>query len=206
MTAIVSLVDTDGSIYMGGDTAGTNKFGDQDNFLNKKVFSPVHAPGFIIGTCGAFRLGQVLRYHFKPPLPTPGPTDDFEAYVATELADYIYRCFKNAEMFNEDVGEGMDGTFLLGYQGNIVHFQQNLQAMVSRRNYVAIGSGDALSHGALFASEGKGPAERVYLALQAAAAFSGHVKEPFEVLKLEFDPTWASSKVRRKTKRVKSKK
>ena len=199
MTAIIGIIDTDGSVFMGGDTCGTNKAGDQDIYANKKVFSPAHSPDFIVGVCGSFRLGQVLRYHFKAPKPLPGPDHDFESYVATELSESLYGCFKKAGLFDESIGEGIDGSFLLGYQGNLVHVQENLQALISRKPYAAIGSGSEIAKGALFASiDEKNIGDRVYLALRAAAEFSALVREPFDVMRLDFDPDWKASKGKRK--------
>ena len=198
MTAIVGLIADDGSIYMGGDSCGTNKAGDQDVYQNKKVFCPVYAPEFIMGSCGSFRLMQVLRFHLNPPRPLPGSPEEFEEYIATGFSAALYKAFSRAGLFDDSIGEGIDGLFLVGYQGSIARIEGCLQAVIPRKKYIATGSGEAYAKGSLHATEGQDPGARVYAALKAAAEFSALVTEPFEVLRLPFDPHWTASKVKRK--------
>ncbi len=194
MSAIVGLVDLGtGNLYIGGDSAGTTKTGDQALYLNKKVFRPAHAPLFLIGVAGSFRLPQVLRFHFAPPRP-PDKALLYEEYIATDFCDSLRRCLKGAGLFDEFIGEGIDGNFIVGYQGMLCKVQPNLQALFDQLPYTAIGTGDNISLGSLYSTEGGHPKDRVRLALEASELFSSAVKGPFVIEELPYDPKWAGAK------------
>lgn len=201
MTAIVGLIDTDQTVYIAGDSAGTNGNGDQSVFGNPKVFHPTHGPWFLMGCCDTFRLAQVLQYSLRPPLP-PGPNVDLQHFMATEFVDSIRACFKKTGF------EG-GGSFLVGYQGQLFRIEENYQVLVERRNYMAIGSGEQVALGSLYATENiASVAERLSIAMKAAAHFNAFVREPFVVLRLPFFPDWHEEirkKRRRKRKNVKKK-
>src|SRR4051812_24848994 len=104
MTAIVGLVGLDGTVYIGGDSAGTTDSGDQSTFLNPKVFFPERGPWFLVGAAGSFRASQVLHHSFTPPLP-PKPGADIYGYMVTEFVEALRECFEE----NGVMGESRDG-------------------------------------------------------------------------------------------------
>jgi hypothetical protein len=190
MTAIVGLVDADGTVYMGGDSAGTSNTGDQSVLLNQKIFQPEHGPWFLFGCCGEFRAGQVLQWTFRPPRP-PGPDVNMDAFMVTKFVDSVKKCFEKAGLIRQD-GNGNDigHCFLVGYQGRVFKVEENFQVLSDRKNYTAVGSGESFALGALYATEGLAPADRVTLALQAAAHYHATVREPFTVKSLAFRHDW----------------
>ena len=188
----MGIVNPDGDIYMGGDSAGTAPDGGQSVFINKKVFTPVHGPHYLIGTCGSFRLAQVLKYGLKPPSPPPSSVD-FEHFMAEDFIDSVRECYKAAGVLthsDDGADTGYGGTFMVGYQGRLFKVEENFQVLADRRNYIAIGSGENIALGVLFATEGDDPYSRIITAMQAAAAFNCWVREPFEVMRLPFAQDW----------------
>jgi hypothetical protein len=203
MTVIVGIVNSDGDIYMGGDSAGTAPDGSQSVFANKKVFTPAHGPFYLIGTCGSFRLAQVLKYGLKPPRP-PGADVDLEQFMAGDFVDSVRDCYKDAGVLTHsddgaDTGHG--GTFMVGYQGRLFKVEENFQVLAERRNYMAVGSGESVALGVLYATEGSDPVTRIMTAMKASAAFNAWVREPFEILRLPFAADWHQAKVRRARKK-----
>jgi hypothetical protein len=194
MTVVVGMIAPNGDVYIGGDSAGTTSEGSQSVYVNKKVFSPVHGPAYLMGICGTHRLSQVLRYSFVPP-PPPGPDTDLEEFFCTEFINCV------REAFNENgvMASGRDGTesgpygeFMVAYQGRIMKVEDNFQVLIDRRPYVAIGSGEDIALGAMYALEGhvEDPSSRISVALKAAVSFNAMCREPLEVMRLPFDPTW----------------
>lgn len=202
MTVIVGIVDSGGDIYLGGDSAGTASDGSQSVFANKKVFTPVNGPFYVLGTCGSFRLAQVLKYGLRPP-PPPGPNVDLERFMASDFIDSVRQCYKNAGVLTHsddgaDTGHG--GTFIVGYQGRLFKVEENFQVLAERRNYMAVGAGESVALGVLFATEGSDPVTRLTIAMKASAAFNAWVREPFEMLRLPFEQDWHQKRPRKRGK------
>jgi ATP-dependent protease HslVU (ClpYQ) peptidase subunit len=174
MTCIVGLLDK-GNVYMGGDSAGVA--GLSISVRNdEKVFT--NGP-FIMGFTSSFRMGQLLRYKFDPPKQTVG-VDDMK-YMVTDFVEAVRSCFSQ-----HGYGTGKDqtgGTFLVGYNGVLYTIDSDFQVGIPGEAYDAVGCGADLALGAMFASKGKKPEERVKVALEAAAMFSGGVLPPFVILK-----------------------
>jgi hypothetical protein len=191
MTAIVALVDADGTVYMGGDSAGTNQMGDQSILLNRKVFSPERGNWFVFGCCGQFRFAQVLQYSYVPP-PPPGPTMNLDAFMTTTFIESVKRCFRKAGILTTDTaGAEVGYTFLVGYQGRVFKVEENFQVLCDARQYTAVGAGESIALGALYATDGlASPEDRVRLALKASANYNATVREPFHVHALPFREDW----------------
>lgn len=178
MTCIVGLVQ-DGVVYMGGDSAGVGGYslsqrGDQKVFTNA---------GYIFGFTSSFRMGQLLRYRFVPP---PCHTWDLERHMATDFVDGVRECFKEHAYGEWVNSEQQGGTFLVGTQGRLFVVQSDFQVGWNVAPYNAVGCGDDLALGALYATEGLGwePVKRVETALRAAEAYSAGVRGPFTVISL----------------------
>jgi hypothetical protein len=204
MTVIVGIIAPNGDIFMGSDSAGTSMDGSQSIYVNKKVFAPVHGPAYLIGVCGNHRLSQVMRYAFVPP-PPPGPDVDLERFMASEFVNSVRECYReNGILTSTDDGAdtGSFGSFLVGYQGRLFEMEENFQILIDRRNYMSVGSGEDVAHGALYATDKSDadPAERVMIALRAAVNFNAWCREPLEILRLPFDQSWHRAEAQAKKK------
>jgi ATP-dependent protease HslVU (ClpYQ) peptidase subunit len=176
MTCIVGLVH-DGDVYIGGDSAGVAGLSLSIR-ADEKVFG--NGP-FIMGFTTSFRMGQLLRYKFAPPAQTVHQ-DDME-YMVTSFVDACRQCFSGNGFGDKEATVG--GNFLVGYKGKLYNIEGDYQVGVPRATFDAVGCGTDLALGAMFATEGLGPEDRINAALAAASTFSAGVAPPFTILRLE---------------------
>jgi ATP-dependent protease HslVU (ClpYQ) peptidase subunit len=177
MTCIVGLVDK-GTVYIGGDSAGVA--GLSISIRNdEKVF---HNGPFIMGFTTSFRMGQLLRYKFDPPVQTV-QQDDME-YMVTTFIDTARTCFKENGFGDKEATTG--GTFLVGYRKKLYTINSDFQVGIPADPFDAVGSGSDLALGAMYASQKtKMTAEkRITQALEAASYFNAGVSPPFYLVKL----------------------
>lgn len=160
---------------MGGDSAGVAGL-DITIRADEKVFT--NGP-FIMGFTTSFRMGQLLRYKFDPPKQTVN-VDDMK-YMVTDFIDSIRSCFAD-----NGYGSGKDnsgGTFLVGYNSKLYTIHNDFQVGIPVLSYDAVGCGENIALGAMYASSNKKPEDRIRVALEAASSFSGGVAPPFTILK-----------------------
>ncbi len=161
---------------MGGDSAGVNARSLSISVReDKKVFKN---GSFIMGFTSSFRMGQVLQYNFDPPRQTDKQSD--MQYMVSDFIDAVRKVF--GESGYGKVGEKSDnvgGTFLVGYNGVLYTIQSDFQVAINSCGYDAVGCGSDLALGALHATNGMKPKERIKKALEAASTFSAGVLPPF---------------------------
>jgi ATP-dependent protease HslVU (ClpYQ) peptidase subunit len=175
MTAIVGLVHRR-TVYIGGDSAGASGWSLTVR-ADTKVF---HNNGYLFGFTTSFRMGQLIRYALKPPKPT-GETDRF---MATTFIDAVRECLKEGGWARKDAEREEGGTFLVGVRGRLFTVHEDYQVAEAADGYAAVGCGDELALGALFATANlrMPPERRVETALKAAERFSAGVRGPFVCL------------------------
>lgn len=196
MTCIVGLVE-DGNVYIGGDSAGVAGLSISIR-SDEKVFG--NGP-FIMGFTSSFRMGQLLRYKLAPPQQTVHQSD--MEYLVNDFITAAQTCFVESGFGDKRTG----GCFLLGYKEKLYRVDSDFQVGMPAANYEAVGCGADLALGAMYASKGKKPEERILLALEAAAKFSGGVAAPFVLVsQIKQAPTKVSPKVKTNTKTVGNKK
>jgi ATP-dependent protease HslVU (ClpYQ) peptidase subunit len=177
MTCIAAIVDKEGLVTMGADSAGT---GGTSLTLRKdtKVFTKGK---FVFGFAGSYRMGQLLQYKFN--IPDHDPRVDVDTYLRTDFIDGIRYMLSNGGFLKKvhEVESSDGGIFMFGYEGRIFTVYSDFQVAESLVSYYAIGCGDDIALGALHATEGlnKTPVERITLALQAAELYSSGVRGPF---------------------------
>jgi ATP-dependent protease HslVU (ClpYQ) peptidase subunit len=180
VTCIVSIKDpATGKVVMGGDSAGVGGF-DISIRSDPKVFQN---GAFLFGICGSFRMGQLLHHTFVPPA-HPEDMDDYK-FMVTEFVDAVRACFDRGGYLHTETGEDLGGTFLVAYNGNLYRVDDDFQVGIPAEGFVAVGCGDQIAHGALFATHTMAhlSAEaRVEIALEAAAWFSAGVRPPFVIM------------------------
>lgn len=175
MTCIAGLVH-DGKVYIGGDSAGVAGL-DLVVRADRKVFEN---SGFLFGFTSSFRMGQLLRYSFKPP---KHYTDDKDlyAYMVTDFIDGVRDCLKRGGYARKDSDAESGGTFLVGREGRLFEIGCDYQVGESVRPFNAVGCGQSYALGSFYSTEGMEPRARVEMALRAAAAHSGGVSPPFHI-------------------------
>lgn len=176
MTCVVAVLDKK-YLYMGGDSAFTAGWYDLDVFQAEKVFMRGEA---MIGVAGSPRAANLLRYTFE----FPPPSRDLMAYMATDFVNSVRECFKaGGYAAKENEVEGHTSNMLIGIRGRLFKYDFDYQVQ-EVKDYTAIGSGERVALGALFATRGKPALTRIKTALLAAEQFNAAVRGPFSVLKL----------------------
>ena len=178
MTCIVGI-EHKGVVYLGGDSAGV---GDLDIHLrvDEKVF---RNQDFVMGFTTSFRMGQLLRYAFAPPLHHPQSAD--MAYLVTDFVDSIRQVYKDKGFLSvldseEMSGAESGGTFLFGYKGSLYSMQDDFQIAKTYDGFMACGCGEAYALGSLMSTKHiDSPLERLQMALEAASHFSAGVRGPY---------------------------
>lgn len=175
MTAIVGLCDA-GKVYIGGDSAGV-----EWEMLEVRADEKVFINGdFLFGFTSSFRMGQLLQYTFRPP--PKDPAMEVFAYMATSFIEEVRTCLRRGGFSKREFGKEEGGSFLVGYQGRLFQIADDFQIGELVHGFDAVGCGQMIARGALYASSHiKDPRKRVLLALKAAQEFSGWVREPFVV-------------------------
>lgn len=175
MTCIVGLVH-EGRVYIGGDSAGV-----ADLNLTVRADDKVFINGdFIMGFTTSFRMGQLLRYKFKPPYHMPN-ISDYE-YMVTSFIDEVRNCLRDGGYARNNHGEELGGRFLVGYKGKIYEIQDDYQVGLPLDEFTAVGCGELIAKGSLYSTRGKDPEERIKEALEASERFCAGVRAPFKIL------------------------
>jgi ATP-dependent protease HslVU (ClpYQ) peptidase subunit len=175
MTCIAGIVDNDGTVYIGGDSAGVAGL-DLWIRADKKVFK--NGP-FIMGFTSSFRMGQLLQHSLKPP--KYYGDIDIEKFMVTQFINAVRTCLKDGGFAEKDKEVERGGTFLVGFNGKLFRIEGDYQVGESACNFDACGCGQSFAMGAFYATEGKPAKERVLTALEAAERFSAGVRRPFHV-------------------------
>lgn len=182
MTCIVGIVEKkDGRVWIGGDSAGVAGYG-----LTARADEKVFRNGeFVIGFTSSFRMGQILRYCFTPP---PIKTWDIWRYMVSEFIPASMKAMRDhgwerkAKDDGWAGGEIAGGTFLVGVRGQLFKVEGDFQVGIARDGWAAVGCGDDLARGAIWASSAAFEHVRLQRALECAAALSAGVCAPFIML------------------------
>jgi len=174
MTCIVGIADK-GHVTIGGDSAGVGGY-DLRVRKDPKVFR--NGP-FLMGYTSSFRMGQLLRFAFTPP---EHPKDmDIDRYMMTVWIDAVRECFKAGGYAAKNSDRESGGVFLVGYQGRLFRIDDDFQVGETVDGYDACGCGDSFALGAMHATQGYPPLQRVRIALEAAERWSAGVRGPFTI-------------------------
>jgi ATP-dependent protease HslVU (ClpYQ) peptidase subunit len=185
MTCIAGIAH-DGLVTIGGDSAGSS--GHQLTVrADRKVFT--NGP-FLLGITSSYRMRDILRYRAELPVaPAGADVDALDRFMATDFVDALRKAFKDGGFAHRGTDAEKGGTFLVGYRGLLYEIQSDYQVARPLDPFAAVGSGDDVALGALYATEGSNltPGERVELALRAAERFDSYVRGPFTIVELGWE-------------------
>jgi len=187
MTCIIGWIEEDKrkgtrDVWIGGDSAGVRC---QSLELRIRKDENVFKNGnMLFGYTDSFRMGQLLRYSFSPPEQSKNKSD--HEYMCTDFIDEVARVLESKKYAQIQNNEISGGDFLVGYNGNIYHIQDDFQVGIPTLNYEAEGCGRALAMGALHATKDikMSPRTRIKKALDAASELSAGVRPPYVIKKL----------------------
>lgn len=183
MTCIAAVIDEDGTVWMGGDSAGVDENFGLGIGREEKVWEN---DGILFGASGSFRVSQVLRWHFE--VPPPNPKEDHLKYLTGPFVDAMRSALEAAgslETWEEDSTEGMGGCLLIAYQGRVFEIMEDFGVSELVHGYGAVGCGGSLAWGSLASSEyfDVSAKERVELALDAAERHNAGVRGPMVIIR-----------------------
>ena len=166
-----------GVVYIGGDSAGVAGLSVVVR-ADEKVF---RNGDFLMGFTTSFRMGQLLRYKLYPP--RRHPDDRVAKYMVVDFIDAVRECLKAGGYASKEKETEQGGTFLVGYSGHLFTVDSDYQVGIPEDGFAAVGSGQDIALGALFATQGQGtPRDRVLTALRSAERFNAGVRGPFHIL------------------------
>jgi ATP-dependent protease HslVU (ClpYQ) peptidase subunit len=186
MTAIVGLVE-DGKVWLGGDSAAV-----ADSFTMSRKDPKVFRNGeFIFGFTSSFRMGDLLQHSLQ--IPEPHEDGYTREYMCTDFIDEVRACFMAGGVAGLEGSVESGGNFLVGVADKLYEISDDYQVGEYINDFICIGCGDNHAMGALYAIQQVAgditrknlvltPKDKIQLALEAAAEFSGWVKEPFHII------------------------
>ena len=181
MTCIVGFTHKN-KVYIGGDSAGVGGLAirirkDPKVFINGE---------FIMGYTSSFRMGQILRFSFKPPEHKEYEKKSDYEFLCTDFIKAIRKCLKDEGYARIKDNEDLGGHFLIGYKGKLYGVGGDFQVSEVATNYDACGCGEAYALGALkiLSVTKQSPKTQVHKALEAAEYFSAGVSGPYTILSL----------------------
>lgn len=180
MTCIIGL-EHDGKVWMGGDSAGTAGNMNQRIRKDKKVFVK---RDLIIGFCGSFRVGDLLKHSFN--IPDTSGVSDPDSYMVNQFVDALRDCLEAENKKGGLTGnEKVFPSILVGFKGRLYNVESDYQCGQPEDGFDAVGSGSSVAMGAMHAlSIVSDPKKRIEMALAAAARNDAAVRPPFHVLSL----------------------
>lgn len=179
MTAIVGLVHTDGSVWLGGDSAGSNSTTVWVR-SDEKVFTQGE---FVIGFTGSFRARDVLRYQMT--MAQPKPTDDIDRFMRTAFVEDIRGAYNRAGYMARDDGkDGVNSRLLVGVRGRLFMVDSDFAVGSFVTEFGCVGSGYAEAQGSLYSTrDWTDPQKRLNEALNAATYWNPGVRPPFSFVR-----------------------
>lgn len=174
MTCIVAIGDGT-SVVMGGDSAAVC---DQDITLtaHPKVFAK---GGWLIGYTWSFRMGQLLEHAWEPPR---FPGGSVHGWLCTDVMESLRTLFESVGFGRVENAESKGGQFLLGWRGRVYRVGSDYSVIERDPCEAAVGCGEGYALGALHATRGQPPYDRIASALAAAEEHSTGVAGPFTIL------------------------
>ena len=177
MTCIIGYA-TGKDVWIGGDSSAVRN-GYIQGRADPKVFQ--NGP-FLIGFTWSFRMGQLLRYNFDPPI-AKRQGDDFR-FMVRSFIPAVKSCFANGGVQEVENSVESGGEFLVGYRGYLYTIQSDYQVELVLDCFNAVGSGLYVALGAMEALHGVlDPEAAILRSLEIAGKFCTTVCEPYYVLK-----------------------
>ena len=167
--SLVLAVKDKNRVILGSDKQSS--IGSTKDHTCTKIWQVPDLPGALMGSVGSARVSQIIQYAYvidKNAFKTE-PTTEF---VITALGPTILNALK-LNGIDLDPGEGanlpiMPNAFIFAYKDKAWMIWNDL-SVTEINDYLAIGSGSDVANGALFATKGKNPFERIITAIDAAA-------------------------------------
>lgn len=178
MTCIVGFIDKDKKVWMGADSLGSTR----SMCVQRKDTKLFRNGKFLIGYTSSFRMGQLLRFKWVPPVQKNGSEYKF---MCTKVIDSIRECLKENGYATIKENKEEIGSFLIAYNDKLFKIEDDLQVEECLDNFNACGSGIYFAIGALniLSSQKLSGKEVCIKALETAEKFNPFVGKPFVIKK-----------------------
>lgn len=178
MTCIVGISER-GTVWMGADSAAVVDTVDV-LLVGSKL---IRRGPLLIGVSGSAKAANVFRHDVPPP---KRRSRHSRRYMERDFGELVHRAFETmAALKTENGVSAWGGNALVGLRGELYLLDSTFGVTWIPDGYFAAGSGSPPALGALFATRGMPPAERIHLALEAAAAHAKTILAPFTMEVLE---------------------
>lgn len=166
-------------IIVGSDSANTS--GD---FVLSAVDSKIFRLNkYVITYAGDVRVGQVVKYFFKPPTPPSDPNELYKFMVTVFTEELITAMAESGHRANSDNGLGFGETdFIVVVNNRMFWISPDMSVVESTGDMLSIGAGREYALGSLYTSKEQEPHIRVVEALNASGYFCSTVKPPYIVI------------------------
>lgn len=166
MTIVAGIVDN-GVVHMAADTIS----GDVNNWttcdrIDPKLFISGRA---LVGFTTSYRMGQVLMYAdlFK------GKRTISHKWMVTEFVPAVQTAFADAGIEKTEKGVRECGSFMVAMGDKLFVVYDNYQVAEPEPGYAAIGCGEMIALGALFATKAHNdPVDRLEVVIESAIEHS----------------------------------
>lgn len=177
MTCIVAIRTQEG-VHMGADSAGVDGLGFSVSRKDPKIYRLTDE--MIAGFTTSFRFGQLIGMDLQMPC-LAKDLDEFR-YMVHVFVPALRDCLRQGGYSRIRENEETGGTCLVGLRNRLFYIGSNFQVDEPAEDYAAVGCGQDIAMGALYATNAAKsslPRINLTLALNAAQAHSSGVREPF---------------------------
>jgi hypothetical protein len=179
MTCIVGIADgKSGKVFLAGDRGAST----DDTILASQDPKIARRGAFVIGYAGNYGLGQLMLHGFKIP-PLPRNKNPLLPFMRTTFHDAFIRLIEKTKYKMEVAHEDTQSGFLLGVRGELFEYEP-IDGQMAQFEESTLGAGAQIALGALYATKGMNPEDRVKLAVGAACFYSTSCREPIDFLML----------------------
>lgn len=179
MTAIVGLVDSDGSVWLGGDSAASTSHSvwvrnDSKVFIQGEL---------ILGFTGSYRARDILQYQMS--MTQPGQVDNLDRFLRTTFVEEVRSAFSKSGYMSRDDGKDFQASRLLvGVRGRLFMVDSDFHVGEMETPFAAIGSGYSEAQGSLYSTRAMtDPRKRLEEALAASSYYNPGVRPPFHFVR-----------------------
>lgn len=181
MTCIVGI-EHNGKVIMAADSLAANAY-SKCVLAEQKIFK---VGKFLIGCAGSGRAAQVIKYSLKVANKKSNQTE--LEYMCKNFAEAARKViYEGGVIASKDEADLVDSVILIGYMGKLYVMEGDFQILQIETSFAAIGSGENVALGAMYALQGAPiePKKKLSIAIQAASYFVPSVGGPIHILESE---------------------
>lgn len=187
MSLVISIRDKN-RIVLGSDQQGST--GNMASHNCTKIWEVQDLPGAIMGSVGTARASQIIQYSSVVDKNCLENINNIDTdFIVNSLAPTIAGALKangiKIDAFEDATCPMMPNAFLFAYKDRAWMIWNDL-SVTEMDDYLAIGSGSEVANGALFATKGKNPFERIVASIAAASESTLFVDDGLDLLATEY--------------------